>query len=178
MKVRIHHNPRLGNSVEFKELCEETKGTRTVAEITLQPHGGIPLHYHHEFSEYYEVLDGELAMVVGNETRQLKKGEYVMIQPKTNPRYFNPGFRPVKFKVVIQPGNFGYQVLIAILNGLAREGKVDKNGLPRSLMIKAYLSVSSGSNIPKLALFQPLFNWLHRLAVRKGIDKELLDRYY
>jgi hypothetical protein len=42
MKNRIHDNPVLQNRIEFKELCEETSGTRTVAEVTLKS-GGISL---------------------------------------------------------------------------------------------------------------------------------------
>jgi hypothetical protein len=39
MKNRIHDNPVLQNRIEFKELCEDSNGTRTVAEITLKSGG-------------------------------------------------------------------------------------------------------------------------------------------
>ena len=179
MKNRIHDNPVIGNRVEFKELCEETKGTRTVAEITVRPGGGIPLHYHNEFSEFYEVLEGQLGMQIGKEKKILQKGEYVLIPVKTNHCYFNPGDKPVRFKVVIQPGNIGFQLLIAILNGLARDGKVNKRGLPKSLLIFGYVSVAAGSNIPGLMSFlQPLLKWCSKRAIKKGIDKQLLTKYY
>ena len=179
MKNRVHSNPVLGNRIEFRELCEETNGTRTVAEITLNPFGSIPLHYHNEFSEYYEVLEGELKMQVGKEIKTLKKGEYVLIPVKTVHRYFNTTEHYVKFKVVIQPGNMGYQLLVAVLNGLARDGRVKKNGLPGNWFIRGYLSVASGSNIPGvLSWLQPLLTWLYRIAIKKGIDKQLLAKYY
>ena len=110
MKNRIHDNPVLQNRIEFKELCEETGGTRTVAEVTLKSGGKIPLHYHFEFSEYYEVLEGELKMQVGKEIKTLHKGEYLLIPVKTVHSYFNESGKEVKFKVVIQPGNIGYQL--------------------------------------------------------------------
>src|SRR5512145_1224419 len=69
MRNRIHDNPVLGNRIEFIEICEETGGTRTVAEVTLRPFDGIPLHYHNEFSEYYEVLEGELHMQIDREIK-------------------------------------------------------------------------------------------------------------
>ena len=179
MKNRVHSNPILGNRIEFKELCEDTSGTRTVAEITLNPWGSIPLHYHNEFSEYYEVLEGELKMQVGKEIKTLRKGDYVLIPIKTVHRYFNETNQPVKFKVVIQPGNIGYQLLVTVLNGLARDGKVSKNGLPGNWLVRGYLSVASGSNVPGLlSWLQPLLNWLYKLAVKKGIDKQLLAKYY
>jgi len=179
MKNRIHDNPVLQNRIEFKELCEESSGTRTVAEITLKNRGKIPLHYHFEFSEYYEVLEGELKMQVGKEIKTLHKGEYLLIPVKTVHRYFNESGKEVKFKVVIQPGNIGYQLLVSVLNGLARDRKVNKQGLPTNWLIRGYLSVASGSNIPGiLSWLQPILNWLYKLAIKKKIDKQLLAKYY
>ena len=179
MKNRIHDNPVLQNRIEFKELCEETSGTRTVAEVTLQSGGKIPLHYHFEFSEYYEVLEGELKMQVGKEIKTLLKGDYLLIPVKTVHRYFNESDNDVKFKVVIQPGNIGYQLLVSVLNGLARDRKVNKQGLPVNWLIRGYLSVASGSNVPGiLSWLQPLLNWLYKLAIKKKVDKQLLAKYY
>ena len=179
MKNRIHDNPVLQNKIEFKELCEETGGTRTVAEVTLKSGGKIPLHYHFEFSEYYEVLEGELKMQVGKEIKTLHKGEYLLIPVKTVHSYFNESGKEVKFKVVIQPGNIGYQLLVSVLNGLARDRKVNKQGLPTNWLVRGYLSVASGSNIPGiLSWLQPILNWLYKLAIKKKIDKQLLAKYY
>jgi len=179
MKKRIHDNPVLQNRIEFKELCEETSGTRTVAEVILKSGGKIPLHYHFEFSEYYEVLEGELKMQVGKEIKTLHKGEYLLIPVKTAHRYFNESDKEVKFKVVIQPGNVGYQLLVSVLNGLARDKKVNKQGLPKNWLIRGYLSVASGSNVPGiLSWLQPILNWLYKLAIKKKIDKQLLAKYY
>ena len=179
MKNRIHDNPVLQNRIEFKELCEETSGTRTVAEVTLKSGGNIPLHYHFEFSEYYEVLEGELKMQVGKEIKTLHTGDYVLIPVKMAHRYFNESGKEVKFKVVIQPGNIGYQLLVSVLNGLARDRRVNKKGLPKNWLIRGYLSVASGSNIPGiLSWLQPILNWLYKLAIKKKIDKQLLAKYY
>jgi quercetin dioxygenase-like cupin family protein len=179
MKNRVHENPVIKNRIEFKELCEETNGTRTVAEITLQKGGKVPLHYHYEFSEYYEVLEGELKMQVGKEIKTLRKGDYVLIPIKIPHRYYNDSNAEVKFKVVIQPGNIGYQLLVSVLNGLGRDGKVNKDGLPTNWLIRGYLSVAAGSNVPGfLSWIQPLLNWLYKIAIKKGIDKQLLAKYY
>ena len=167
------------NRIEFKELCEESNGTRTVAEITLKKGGKVPLHYHYEFSEYYEVLEGQLKMQIGNDIRTLRKGDYVLIPIKTDHRYFNDSDSEVKFKVVIQPGNMGYQLLVSVLNGLARDGKVNKDGLPTNWLIRGYLSVAAGSNVPGfLSWMQPVLDRLYKIAMRKGVDKQLLAKYY
>lgn len=179
MKNRVHDNPMLGVKTEFIELFEETKGKRTVTESVIQPGKGIPIHYHNEFTEYYEVLEGELKLQVGKEIKTLRQGDFCLVPLHTNHRYFNASDKPAKFKAVIQPGNFGSQLLIATLNGLARDGKVNRRGLPKSWLVFAYLSVAAGSNIPGLmSLLQPLLNWLYKRAVKKGIDKQLISRYY
>lgn len=179
MKNRIHDNPVLGIRTEFVELFEETNGTRTVAESVVQPGKGVPLHYHLDCTEYYEVLDGELKLQLGKEIKTLRKGDYLLVPQKANHRYFNTSDTPVKFKAVIQPGNFGSQLLISSLNGLARDGRVNKKGLPKSWLVFGYLSVVAGSNIPGImSVLQPLLNWLYKKAVKKGIDKELLSKYY
>lgn len=179
MRNRIHENPIIGSRVEFRELCEETKGTRTVAEITLEAGGKVPTHYHNEYSEYYEVIEGELTIVANYKTYILKKGDYYMVPVKVNHRYYNGTDSDVKFKVVIQPGNIGYQLLIAILYGLARDGKANRRGLPKNMLIFGYVSVAAGSNVPGImSFFQPLLNWFHKLAVKKGLDKKLLMKYY
>ena len=179
MRNRIHSNPVLGNRIEFKELCGETNGTRTVAEITLGSGGKVPLHYHYEFSEYYEVLEGELKMQTGKEIKTLHKGDYILIPVKTVHRYFNDSGNEVKFKVVIQPGNIGYQLLVSVLNGLARDGRVNRDGLPSNWLVRGYLSVAAGSNVPGfLSWIQPFLNWLYKIAIKKGVDKHLLAKYY
>lgn len=179
MRNRVHENPVIKNRIEFKELCEESNGTRTVAEITLKKGGKVPLHYHYEFSEYYEVLEGQLKMQIGKDIKTLNKNDYVLIPVKTVHRYYNDSDGEVKFKVVIQPGNMGYQLLVAVLNGLARDGRVNKDGLPTNWLIRGYLSVAAGSNVPGfLSWIQPLLNWLYRVAIRKGVDKQLLAKYY
>lgn len=179
MRNKIHENPVIGNRIEFTELCEETGGKRTVAEVTIDPGRSVPLHYHNEFSEYYEVLEGELGIQTGKKFHTLRKGDYLLIPVRENHRYFNNSSEKVRFKVVIQPGNIGYQLLISVLNGLARDGKVNKRGLPKSWLIFGYVAVISGSNTPGImTLLQPVLNWLYRAAVKKGIDKELLAKYY
>jgi mannose-6-phosphate isomerase-like protein (cupin superfamily) len=68
MKNRIHDNPYFKTGSSSKNFAKKP-GTRTVAEVTLKSGGKIPLHYHFEFSEYYEVLEGELKMQVGKEIK-------------------------------------------------------------------------------------------------------------
>jgi mannose-6-phosphate isomerase-like protein (cupin superfamily) len=122
MKNRIHDNPYFKTGSSSKNFAKKP-GNKNSAEVTLKSGGKIPLHYHFDFSEYYEVLEGELKMQVGKEIKTLHKGEYLLIPVKTVHRYFNESGNDVKFKVVIQPGNIGYQLLVSVLNGLARDRK-------------------------------------------------------
>jgi mannose-6-phosphate isomerase-like protein (cupin superfamily) len=73
------------------------RGTRTVAEVTLKS-GEDPLHYHFEFSEYYEVLEGELKMQVGKEIKTCIKVNTCLSGQNVH-RYFNESGNDVKFKL-------------------------------------------------------------------------------
>ena len=124
-------------------------------------------------------MEGELKMQVGKEIKTLHKGDYLLVPVKMVHKYFNESDRDVKFKVVIQPGNIGYQLLVSVLNGLARDRKVNRKGLPKNWLIRGYLSVASGSNIPGfLSWLQPILNWLYKIAIKKKVDKLLLAKYY
>ena len=60
-------------------LVRAASGERLMlAYITLQPNAGAPLHSHSE-EQAGIVLEGEVELTIGDETRQLKKGDMYLI---------------------------------------------------------------------------------------------------
>jgi quercetin dioxygenase-like cupin family protein len=82
MKNRIHDNPYFKTGSSSKNFAKKP-GNKNSSRSNIEKRGKIPLHYHFEFSEYYEVLEGELKMQVGKEIKTLHKGEYLLIPVKT-----------------------------------------------------------------------------------------------
>jgi hypothetical protein len=81
--------------------------------------------------------------------------------------------------VKLSPGHEGFIKGIAILYGLAADGKTNKKGVPRSLTHLA-LFFSLADTIPTggLSLLAPLFRWLAARARKRGMEKEPLEKYY
>ncbi len=65
--------------------------------VDVPPGGGVPLHSHDAEEEGYFVLQGELALTIGSQTRQLAPGDFGHVPPRTTHGYTNPGSAPVRF---------------------------------------------------------------------------------
>jgi quercetin dioxygenase-like cupin family protein len=68
-------NPLIGDTVTFLETSEETNGAYTLVEVTLAAGGGNGLHYHLDFDEEFEVIEGVLGVQCEKEILHLKHGQ-------------------------------------------------------------------------------------------------------
>ena len=59
----------------------------TIMEATLPPNAGPPPHVHHREDETISVLAGEITFFLGETTKVLKKGEFILA-PKGIPHHF------------------------------------------------------------------------------------------
>jgi quercetin dioxygenase-like cupin family protein len=66
------------------------------------PHGGPPPHVHHLEEEQFYVLEGELAFSVGDQTFQVRAGDFVHI-PRETVHSFKNGPRPSRVLVTFSP---------------------------------------------------------------------------
>src|SRR5690242_3795445 len=64
---RIHH-PTQKDYATFLETSASTGGKRTLAELELAPGGRNMPHYHMAFDERFEVLEGELQVLIDKTT--------------------------------------------------------------------------------------------------------------
>ena len=134
-------DPRTQTRTVLVKGAEETGGRGWVLEVHC-PKGAPaanPAHVHETWVEMFEILEGTAAYVLGGEQRTLKKGENVLMPagvPHVHPR--NTGVDTMVYR---QTNDFGAaapdavtEVLgaLATLNGLAREGRVGKRGLPKN----------------------------------------------
>ena len=156
----------------FLETSASTGGRRTLIEIELAPGGGNPPHYHTNFSERFEVLEGELQVLLGTETQTLRPGETKTAYRNTLHCFKNPTDKTVRFLVDIQPGSTGFERALQIAYGLATDGKANKQGLPKNLYHLAVIFVLGEGRMPgAFALVMPLFPFLAARARKKGIEQ-------
>jgi mannose-6-phosphate isomerase-like protein (cupin superfamily) len=133
-------DPRTQTRTVLVKAAEETGGRGWVIEVHC-PEGAAaasPAHVHKTWVETFEILEGTAAYVLGGEQRTLRKGENVLMPagvPHLHP--WNTGAGEMVYR---QTNDFGaatpdaVEVLgaLATLNGLAREGRVGKSGLPKN----------------------------------------------
>jgi mannose-6-phosphate isomerase-like protein (cupin superfamily) len=174
---RIYH-PIQKDYATFLETSEETGGERTLIEIEVAPGGGTTPHYHLTYSEHFEVISGALEVMVGGITRTLTAGQKAVAPKNTLHNFHNATDEPTTFLIELRPGSSGFEKALRVAYGLASDGLSNSKGLPKNLYHTALLFEWGEGRLPGIfALLEPVFGFLARRARRKGIDRELEERY-
>jgi mannose-6-phosphate isomerase-like protein (cupin superfamily) len=172
------YNPVQKDAATFLQTSEETGGERTLAEVEVAPGGGTRPHYHKTYAEHFEVLEGTLEVLVGEEMRVLRAGEKVVVPKNTLHNFHNATGETVTFLCEMRPGQPGFEKTIRVVYGLARDGLVHADGTPKNLYHLALSLEWAEIRVPgNFTIAEPLFRLLAKRARRKGIDKELETRY-
>jgi quercetin dioxygenase-like cupin family protein len=79
-------------------------GAVALIEVSAPPHGQPPLHLHRQDGEGWFVLEGELTLWVGDETRTLGPGEFLFAPPRV-PHTVRAGDQGARY-LVIAGGQF------------------------------------------------------------------------
>jgi len=134
-------DPRTGTRTVLVKAAAETGGRGWVLDVHC-PQGApaaSPAHVHPTWVETFEILEGTAAYRLGREQRTLKKGESIFMPagiPHVHP--WNTGAGEMVYR---QTNDFGATTpdtvtdvlsALATLNGLAREGRIGKGGLPKN----------------------------------------------
>ncbi|UCZ52471.1 cupin domain-containing protein [Bacillus shivajii] len=169
-----------GEEITFLKSSEDTRGEYEYIEVYLPPKGeGPPLHYHRSFEEEFEVIDGELKLIIGEEERILTAGELLTVPKKTHHMFLNASNeRPVTFRVKLTPAHH-FETSMRIIYGLIEDGEVDEKGMLKSKMYTAIVLDMQDSRIVQVPKIVQKFV-LDRLAKRgkkQGIDEMLIKKY-
>jgi quercetin dioxygenase-like cupin family protein len=138
-------NPTNGDSFEFIETAKDTHGKRVTVKATIKSRGQyVPKHFHLLQDETFEVISGQLTILLDGQTRSLKAGEKITL-PKTKPHnHYNNESTPVIYIHTVSPA-LDFDYLIENLMGLAADGKAKngKYGLVQELVTLKYLDSKS-----------------------------------
>jgi quercetin dioxygenase-like cupin family protein len=172
------YNPIQKDTVVFIKTSTDTNGEYTLVEVELADGGGVGLHYHKTYAEAFECTEGALQVQLGKIIHTLQPGESATAEPNTNHLFRNRSGKPCRFKVEIRPSSRGFEQSLQIAYGLASDGLCKKNGFPKDNLALAWLFDISESNLPGWrSIFESILRRQARKARRKGIDKQLLEKY-
>ena len=176
---RTFSNPVTGDTATFLEMSKETGGARSVAELEVQPGGGVPIHQHADHGEQIEVLAGELEVVLSGKKRRLGPGERVVIERGVTHLWRNPSpDRVLLMRATMTPGHPDFERFLRVYYGLGRDGELGKNKMPKRFSDLALLGELDPSIFVGLKrLLRPLMRWTAKRARKRGREAELLRRY-
>ena len=91
----------------FKATRESTAGSFSLAEVTIEPGtSGPPAHFHRELLDSFYVLEGTLAVLIGEDEVEAPAGTYACAPPGVVHTFANRSDEPVRFFNLNTPGGW------------------------------------------------------------------------
>ncbi|GEO94122.1 hypothetical protein KTU01_02450 [Kocuria turfanensis] len=173
-----HRNPVQRDTVTWLRTGAETGGEHALLHVEVKPGGEVLAHYHRRIGMHLRVLEGILRVQVGHVVRDLGPGREVEVPEEHLFRWRNPGSAPARFVVELRPAPACLEKGLVALYGLARDGRTRRDGRPRSLLRTALLMQWTDISLPGVYRWLgPVLRGLAAVACRRGIDRELEERY-
>jgi mannose-6-phosphate isomerase-like protein (cupin superfamily) len=178
-RKRVFTNPAYKDKATVLRSSEETNGKYSLGELEVAPGGGNPLHVHSAFTETFIPIKGRLGVMLRNKKLYLEPGQSLTIPLNTPHHFFNDGSEVITCHIKLEPGHDGFEKGIAIAYGLATDGLVKKNGVPKNFTHLALIIYLTNTRpVGALGLLMPLITLVAKRARKKGIEQALLEKYY
>jgi mannose-6-phosphate isomerase-like protein (cupin superfamily) len=144
---------------------------RAVAELTAVPGTrAVGEHMHPALVERFSVREGELTVLLDGRKSVFGAGKQAEIQPGVWHDWWYEGDNTALVRMEITPGE-RFVHMIETLFGLARQGHVNKRGMPHPLQVALFASEFSDIIVfrkPPPAVQRTLFGILAPVARRRG----------
>jgi quercetin dioxygenase-like cupin family protein len=167
----VWENPVTLERAVIVELPWRNEERRVVAELTALPGARVVgEHLHPALHERFTVREGELTMLLDGQRSVLRAGQQAHIEPGVWHDWWNEGDRDAIVRVEIAPGE-RFAHMIETLFGLAREGHVNKRGMPDPLQLAVFATEFSDVAVfrrPPAAVQRVVFGALAPIARRRG----------
>jgi quercetin dioxygenase-like cupin family protein len=100
--LRLQSGP--GRDLVFKLTGDDTRGALDYFIVQVAPHGGPPLHVHHQQDETVHVLSGRFRVRIGDELHTLDSGGFAYLPAGLPHAFLNLTGEPAEVIVVYTPG--------------------------------------------------------------------------
>lgn len=132
--TRVIENPVLKDRITFLKTASETGGEYLLLQVELEPGGSIMLHYHTTFTERFEVLDGQLDLILDGQHLILRAGESALVPLRAKHRFYNASNSPVTFTTEVRPART-FEQSLRVSYGLAADGKTTRHGIAKNPLL-------------------------------------------
>lgn len=130
-----------------------------VAHLHVQPGGRVAAAHRHPLArERFHVLAGRVGFLIGEEERVLGPGEAAEVPAGTLHDWWQVGSEEARVIVEVDPGE-RFVEMVGTMFGLARDGKVNAQGLPHPLQLA--VTASAYRDVMVIASPPP---WVQRLV--------------
>jgi quercetin dioxygenase-like cupin family protein len=128
-------HPVTGERIVFRRRARDTGGELMEMTLYLAPKGFIAAaHVHPNQEERFEVSGAPVMFKVAGRERLYQPGEVAVVPPGTPHVWWNPSDEEAATLVQFRPA-LDTETFFETFFGLARDGKVGKNGLPNPLQM-------------------------------------------
>lgn len=145
IKGQILSDPNTGDIYEFLETAKDTNGQRVTIKMTLKSKGElVPNHFHALQDEHFEVVSGNLTILLDGKKQVLTPGEKMTL-PKNKPHnHYNDTNETVVFIQSVTPA-LDFDYLLENIIGLTIDGKMPngKAGIVQELVTLKYIDSKS-----------------------------------
>jgi quercetin dioxygenase-like cupin family protein len=100
--LRLQSGP--GRDLVFKLTGEDTAGALDYFTCEVAPHGGPPLHVHHQQDETLHVLAGRFKVRTGDQHYTLDPGDFAYLPAGLPHAFLNLTDQPAELIIVFAPG--------------------------------------------------------------------------
>jgi quercetin dioxygenase-like cupin family protein len=167
----VWENPVTLERAVIVELPWSNDEGRAVADLTAAPGARVAgEHVHPALFESFTVQEGALTVLRDGRKSVLRAGERAEIEPGVWHDWWNEGDVDAIVRVEITPAE-RFVHMIETLFGLAREGHVNRRGMPHPLQLALFATEFSDVIVfrkPPAAVQRALFGALAPIARRRG----------
>lgn len=126
-------NPVTTEEITFLETALDTEGERLLFDCRVGLTGAVlPAHIHATQDENLEVVEGTLGVMLGDSLYILHEGQSIAMPAEVKHQWWNAGEGDMLIRVEAVPPRQLEAVLKAV-SGMAHEGRLRRNGMPRNV---------------------------------------------
>jgi mannose-6-phosphate isomerase-like protein (cupin superfamily) len=144
----VYENPVTGERAVVLTDPYEHPESVLVAHLLVAPGGRVALaHRHPESRERFHVLAGQVGFRIGDGERTLGPGDSAEVPVETIHDWWQVGRETASVVVEVDPGE-RFVEMVGTFFGLARDGKVDRKGMPHPLQLAVTASAYRETMVP------------------------------